>query len=174
MKKHLRLILPVVFAAVMAAGCDSLLNGDSYFVPQDFSIIIQLVDTDGKDLLDSTADLNWRDSTIICTFKNKTFEVENEDNYVSGAFNFVITTFYDKYTNVTSQVLYFGNFNGMTNYDDDVVFSWPDNSSDTLHVYNRVTPSETQPSAATDVERYLTYKGEYVMTLPIVITKTTK
>lgn len=174
MKKHLRLILPVVFAAVTAAGCDALLNGDSYFVPQDFSIVIQLVDSDGKDLLDSTADLNWRDSTIICTFRNKTFELENEENFVSGAFNFVLTSYYDNYTVVPKPVLYFGNFNGMTNYDDDVVFSWPDNSSDTLHVCNKVTPSETQPSAATNVERYLIYKGEYVTTLPVVIAKTTK
>ena len=171
MNKLSKLIIPVVFAAVLAAGCNSFLNGDSYFVPQDFSIIIKLVDAEGGNLLDSTVDSNWRDSSLVCTFKNKTFEAESADDYVSGAFNLVITSYYDKYTNITSQVLYFGNFNGMTNYDDDVVFSWPDNTTDTLHVYNKVTPSETQPSAATDVERYLIYKGEYVLALPVVITK---
>ena len=171
MNKLSKLIFPVVFAAVLAAGCNSFLNGDSYFVPQDFSIIIKLVDAEGGNLLDSTVDSNWRDSSLVCTFKNKTFEAESADDYVSGAFNLVITSYYDKYTNITSQVLYFGNFNGMTNYDDDVVFSWPDNTTDTLHVYNKVTPSETQPSAATDVERYLIYKGEYVLALPVVITK---
>lgn len=171
MNKLSKLIIPVVFAAVLAAGCNSFLNGDSYFVPQDFSIIIKLVDAEGGNLLDSTVDSNWRDSSLVCTFKNKTFEVESTDDYVSGAFNLVVTSYYDKYTNITSQVLYFGNFNGMTNYDDDVVFSWPDNTTDTLHIYNKVTPSETQPSAATDVERYLIYKGEYVLALPVVITK---
>lgn len=171
MNKLSKLIFPVVFAAVLAAGCNSFLNGDSYFVPQDFSIIIKLVDAEGGNLLDSTVDSNWRDSSLVCTFKNKTFEAESADDYVSGAFNLVVTSYYDKYTNITSQVLYFGNFNGMTNYDDDVVFSWPDNTTDTLHVYNKVTPSETQPSAATDVERYLIYKGEYVLALPVVITK---
>lgn len=171
MNKLSKLIIPVVFAAVLAAGCNSFLNGDSYFVPQDFSIIIKLVDAEGGNLLDSTVDSNWRDSSLVCTFKNKTFEAESADDYVSGAFNLVITSYYDKYTNITSQVLYFGNFNGMTNYDDDVVFSWPDKTTDTLHVYNKVTPSETQPSAATDVERYLIYKGEYVLALPVVITK---
>ena len=174
MNKLSKLIFPVVFAAVLAAGCNSFLNGDSYFVPQDFSIIIKLVDAEGGNLLDSTVDSNWRDSSLVCTFKNKTFEAESADDYVSGAFNLVVTSYYDKYTNITSQVLYFGNFNGMTNYDDDVVFSWPDNTTDTLHVYNKVTPSETQPSAATDVERYLIYKGEYVLALPVVITKTEK
>ena len=171
MNKLSKLIFPVVFAAVLATGCNSFLNGDSYFVPQDFSIIIKLVDAEGGNLLDSTVDSNWRDSSLVCTFKNKTFEAESADDYVSGAFNLVVTSYYDKYTNITSQVLYFGNFNGMTNYDDDVVFSWPDNTTDTLHVYNKVTPSETQPSAATDVERYLIYKGEYVLALPVVITK---
>ena len=167
----LRLILLIVCAVAMAAGCDSFINGDSYFVPQDFSIMVRLSDSEGKDLLDSTVDLNWRDSTIICTFKNKTFEVESADDYVSGAFNFVLTSYHDKYTYTTYNILYFGNFNGMTNYDDDVIFSWPDNTTDTLHVYNKVTPSETQPTAAVDVERYLIYKGEYVMTLPITIVK---
>lgn len=174
MKKLYKLIIPVVFAAVMAAGCDSFINGDSYFVPQDFSVFVKLVDADSMDLLDSTSTPNWRDSTLTCTFKNKTFEAESADDYVSGAFNLILTSYYDEYTNTSSNVLYFGNFKGMTNYDDDVIFSWPDNTSDTLHIYNNVTPSETQPSAATAVERYVMYKGEYVMTLPIVITKTTK
>lgn len=174
MKKLLRLIIPVVSLAVLAAGCDSFMNGDSYFVPQDFSVIVRLVNSDGKDLLDSTVDDNWRDSSLVCTFKTKSFEAESADDYVSGAFNFIITTYYDYYTNISSNVLYFGNFNGMTNYDDDVIFSWPDNTTDTVHVYNKVTPSETQPSAATDVERYLTYKGEYVMSLPIEIVKVEK
>ena len=171
MKKLVKLILPVVFAAVLAAGCDDFLKGDSYFVPQDFSIVIKLVDPEGNDLLDSTVVSNWRDSTLTCTFKNKTFEAESADNYVSGTLNFVITTYHDVYTYSTHNVLFFGNFNGMTNFDDDVVFSWPDNSSDTLHVYNKVTPSETQPSAATCVERYLIYKGGYVMSLPVEIVK---
>lgn len=174
MKKLLKLIIPVVFAAVMAAGCDSFIDGDSYFIPQDFSLIIKLVDSDGKDLLDSTSTPNWRDSSMTCTFKNKTFGVEKAEDYVAGAFNFILTSYYDSYTNISSNVLYFGNFKGMTDYDDDVIFSWPDNTTDTLHVYNKVTLSETQPSAATAVERSVSYKGEYVMTLPVVITKTEK
>ncbi len=170
MNKNISLAL-ILCAGLTAASCDIILDGDSYFVPQDFSMMITLSDADGGDLLSDSYEGNWRDTSILCTFKGKEYEVKSLDDFNTAGLNLIITSYYDQYTNITSNVLYLGNFGGMTNYDDDIVFSWPDNTADTLHLYNKVTLSETQPSAATEAERYFSYKGEYIMTLPFALVK---
>lgn len=96
---------------------------------------VQVCDKEGNDLLDPTSDKYIADGLTI-TYRGETYELIPPTKYYMPDFT-GLTLSHSK----DGYLLYFGEFAGEEDYDDDFILKWKDGSEDVIHYKRRVNVS---------------------------------
>ena len=167
-------ILRALAASIIVLGASSCFgDNESYFTPAAFYVPILIQNQDEANLLDTTTVHNWADSTIILTYKDKTYTSEDAPEMTTTDMKLGKYDMYNTYSTKTVRVLAFGMFEGIDDIDNDLVLTWPDNSSDIIHVKNKGTWAKSG-KGFTSLERWIKLNGEDVLSELVVVTKTVR
>jgi len=166
-----KFVFILAFAIITLVSCN-LDPKDSWFTPSDIELAFVLQDSEGQNLMDTTYTGNWADTTIYCTFNGTTYNM-NETKTAP------ILTPYTYYSNGAKiYTLYFGYLAGDQNYDDDLIFYWPNGKKSVIRIYNQctyatsssATTSTTTRQPVTELVRSIVYNNEVQTYLPIYLT----
>lgn len=139
MKKSLRL-LTALMVAIVGLAFTSCGDDDDDIKIWDFSpvsIRLDIVDTEGNDLLDADTPGNILESELTATFDGKEYTLATDDDPDAGPLSVksreILSQFYGLYiqtpdhyfTEGKHNLLCFGEFKGFENFDHTVIFHFP-------------------------------------------------
>jgi hypothetical protein len=127
---------------LVLSACNGTADDPSVWSIDPIEVFIQINNEFGDNLLETSAQGNWHESTFRCLFENTNYFCDKDTeidpaNIQNPEFFYGISIaglILDPYT--TIPVIGFGAFSGKRQMDDDIVFYWPDGSEDTIHIWN--------------------------------------
>ena len=134
--KRILSILTLMGTMLGVCACDKLLTGEDYIV--DWTpVTINIVATDAAGNSIISPDMPG----MSLSFKGKTYTVRPWEEYAMAptkAYMAVLRGLFAKQeteNGVTEYILWFGEIDGAADMDEDIVLSWPDGSTDSIHYH---------------------------------------
>lgn len=166
--KHL--LGPIMILLAVLGACKRITpekNKDLIWDIAPYSILMEVTDTEGNNLFETSTPGNWLEGPVVATYDGKSYLFPSEDIHTKELLVEVTGLSLIKIGDPPSKTaLVFGQFNGGDNLTADITLSWPDGSSDVIAFKHTVSYQDGVPSTKTS--HFL--NGEAV-TAPVSIVK---